>query len=130
MDKPQDLMARGEALWDSVTKGQTFDAAGYVLLEDACRTADIIALLEHQLAHDEASWINLLEQAGFESPKEKRVIVNVRPLLGEIRQQRLAMRQLLSQLGIAHLTSGEADPETKQSENFWAAKEAEFDKKG
>jgi hypothetical protein len=119
-------MARGEALWNSVTKGQTFDAAGYVLLEDACRTADIIAQLEYLLANDEAHWLNILEEAGFESPKEKRVILNVRPLLGEIRQQRLAMRQLMNQLGIAHLTSGEVDTESQQSTSFWAAKEAEF----
>ena len=127
MDKPLNLLLRGEALWDSVTAEREFDAAGYALLEDACRTADIIQRLSDMLDLDEASWINIMEEAGFESPKEKRLIVNVRPLLGEIRQQRLAMNRLLNQLGIGHISSDD-DPESRASKDFWAAKESEFKK--
>jgi endonuclease III-like uncharacterized protein len=92
------------------------------LLEDACRTADIIQNLTDMLDLDEASWINIIEEAGFESPKEKRLILNVRPLLGEIRQQRLAMNRLMNQLGIGRITSDQ-DVESKQSQDFWAAAE-------
>lgn len=130
MDKPANLETRGEALWDSVTEAATFDAAGYALLEDACRTADLIQRLTDMLLLDEADWINIVEDAMGKSDREKRLIVNVRPLLGELRQQRLAMRNLLNQLGIAKTLTGEQDEETKQSNDFWAAAEGQFDKKG
>ena len=129
MDKPLNLHRRGEALWDSVTAERDFDAAGYHLLEDACRTADIIDNLTEMVDQDEADWIRIVEDALGTSDREKRLIVNVRPLLGEIRQQRLAMRNLLNQLGIAHITS-EQDEESRESQSFWAAKESEFNKKG
>ena len=123
--QPSGLQTRGSKLWDSVTAERDFDAAGYALLEDACRTSDLIDKLQGMLDQDEADWIALVEDALGKSERKKRLVVNVRPLLGEIRQQRLAMNRLMNQLGIAHLTS-EADAESKQSESFWAAKEAEF----
>lgn len=129
MDKPANLELRGSSLWDSVTEERDFDAAGYHLLEDACRTADLIARLQDMLDLDEASFINVVEDALGQSDREKRLIVNVRPLLGEIRQQRLAMNTLLKQLGVGHL-SGEQDEESRESQSFWAAKESEFNKKG
>lgn len=129
MDKPLNLELRGSALWDNVTAERDFDAAGYHLLEDACRTADLIARLQDMLDLDEASFITVVEDAFGQSDREKRLIVNVRPLLGEIRQQRLAMNTLLKQLGIGHLSS-EQDEESRESQSFWAAKESEFNKKG
>jgi hypothetical protein len=129
VDKPLNLQFRGEALWDSVTAERDFDAAGYHLLEDACRTADLIARLQDMIDLDEASFINVVEDALGTSDREKRLIVNVRPLLGEIRQQRLAMNALLKQLGVGHLSS-EQDEESRESQSFWAAKESEFNKKG
>lgn len=129
MEKPLNLLLRGEALWDSVTAERDFDAAGYALLEDACRTADIIARLDDMLGMDEAEWINIVEDALGKSDREKRLILNVRPLLGEIRQQRLALNRLLNQLGIAHISS-EQDTESREAQSFWSAKEAEFNKKG
>lgn len=129
MDKPQNLHQRGESLWDGVVAEREFDAAGYALLEDACRTADIIQNLTDLLAHDEADWINIVEDALGKSDREKRLIVNVRPLLGEIRQQRLAMNGLLKQLGIGRLLSEDEDPEARESKDFWAQKEAEFNPK-
>lgn len=125
MDKPLNLGARGEHLWDSVCAATDFDAAGYVLLEDACRTADLIHGLTEMLNHDEADWINIVEDAMGKSDREKRLIVNVRPLLGEIRQQRLAMRNLLNQLGIAKI-AGEQDDESRESKGFWESAEKQF----
>jgi hypothetical protein len=127
VDKPLNLLLRGEALWDSVTAERDFDAAGYALLEDACRTADIITRLSDMLDTDEEDWLRIMEDTFGKSDKEKRVIVNVRPLLGEIRQQRLAMNRLLNQLGIGHIESDD-DPESRDSRDFWSAKESEFKK--
>ena len=127
MQKPNNLQPRGENLWDTVTSERDFDAAGYALLEDACRTADIVQKLTDMLELDEADWINIVEDALGKSEKEKRLIVNVRPLLGEIRQQHLAMNRLLNQLGIGR-TSSDEDPESSQSRDFWTQKEAEFKK--
>lgn len=123
MDKPLNLDARGEALWDSVAAEEDFDAAGYALLEDACRTADIIEHLSYMLRSDEDDWLRVIEDRGGEG----RLTLNIAPLLGEIRQQRLAMNRLLNQLGVGHLTS-DADAESKQAKDFWTAKEKEFEK--
>jgi hypothetical protein len=123
VDKPQDLGTRGEALWDNVTAEREFDAAGYALLEDACRTSDIIANLTHMLNSDEDDWLRIIEDRGGEG----RLTLNIAPLLGEIRQQRLAMNRLMNQLGIGRLSGG-GDTESKAAKDFWAAKEEEFEK--
>lgn len=126
MDKPQNLGTRGSNLWDNVTESTDFDAAGYHLLEDACRTADIIDRLTGLLDMDVEDWLRIVDDKGHESDG-KKLIVNVHPLLGEIRQQRIAMRQLLNQLGIARSES-EGDEQSKQSKEFWAAAEEQFKK--
>lgn len=123
MDKPPHLEARGEALWDSVTAERDFDAAGYALLEDACRTADIIDGLSTLLNSDVDSWLNIIEDRGGDG----RLTLNISSLLGEVRQQRLAMNRIMNQLGIGRITV-EADVESKESSEFWAAKESEFEK--
>lgn len=123
MDKPQNLGTRGEALWNNVTAERDFDAAGYALLEDACRTSDIIEHLFYLLNSDEDDWLRVIEDRGGEG----RLTLNIAPLLGEIRQQRLAMNRLMNQLGIGHLSGG-GDDESRASKNFWAAKEKEFEK--
>jgi hypothetical protein len=125
VDKPQNLGARGETLWDNVTAATDFDAAGYALLEDACRTADIIDNLEYMLRADEGDWLRVIEKSV--DADQRLLVLNIAPLLGEIRQQRLAMRQLMSQLGIAK-AGAEEDDESKSAKDFWTAKENEFNK--
>lgn len=109
---PKGLKDWGKHLWDGVIAGTTLDPAGYILLGEACRTADIIERLSGALASGSTEWIRLAEDADYIAPDgavEIKIVVN--PLLGEIRQQRLALRQLLAQLklGNSEANSGEED---------------------
>ena len=101
---PRGLRASGQALWDSVTAQVRLDPAGYVLLGEACRTADIIDRLSGALSANSTEWVRLsdevvqgMQAAGLDGMVAEVTLV-VNPILGEIRQQRLALRQLLAQL--------------------------------
>lgn len=110
---PSGLRAWGENLWDRVTGETTLDPAGYYILAEACRTADIIERLSGALRSNNTQWISLSDEIvqamqvnGVEAA-EIHLVVN--PILGEIRQQRLTMRQLLAQLKLGKVADGTAD---------------------
>lgn len=94
---PEGLKTRGETLWNGVTAEVELDAAGLSILEDACRTADIIDRLS-QASGNAATWFRLAEEAEYVADDSVKISIVVNPLLGEIRQQRLALKQLLAQL--------------------------------
>lgn len=119
-EKPQKLEARGSNLWDKVTDSMEFDAAGYALLEDVCRTADIIARLEKKLHAPHHEWVELVEDAGYSGEGTKLLVV-VDHVLTEIRQQRIAMRTMLAHLKIGAI-KGAANT---NSADFWAEMEAD-----
>lgn len=111
-EPPSRLRAWGQSLWDRVTEDTDLDPAGYFILAEACRTADIIEQLSGALASRHTQWISLsdeivqaVQQAGVEVA-EIHLVVN--PILGEIRQQRLALRQLLAQLKLGKIADGTA----------------------
>jgi hypothetical protein len=122
-DKPQKLEARGSDLWDKVTDVAEFDAAGYALLEDICRTADIIARLTKKLNAPHHEWVELVEDAGYSGEGIKLLVV-VDHVLMEIRQQRIAMRTMLAHLKIGAVKGGASD--VSASEAFWTAMEDDF----
>ncbi|ATN93975.1 terminase small subunit [Mycobacterium phage Kumao] len=103
-----------------MTESTTLDAAGYVILGEACRTADIIDRLNGALHNRHQEWIKLAEEAEHLSDGTSRVQIVVNPLLGEIRQQRLALRQLLAQLklGKAEVDTGEPSLVEQLMEKF------------
>lgn len=94
---PEGLKTRGKALWDGVTSEVELDSAGLSILEDACRTADIIDRLS-QASGNAATWFRLAEEAEYVADDSVKISIVVNPLLGEIRQQRLAFKQLMAQL--------------------------------
>ena len=120
---PSGLKARGAGLWNKVTETTKFDAAGYAMLEDACRTADII---DGALKSKHQEWVRLIEDDEVVDLDREttcvKVLVVVNPILGEIRQQRLALRQMLAHLHIGKVSGG--SDATKQS--FWASIEETF----
>lgn len=112
-EPPNGLRQWGQGLWDRVTEETTLDPAGYYILAEACRTADIIERLSGALRSNNTQWISLSDEIvqamqvnGVEAA-EIHLVVN--PILGEIRQQRLAMRQLLAQLKLGKVANGTAD---------------------
>jgi len=121
MDKPEGLEPKGEKLWESITSEVELDAAGYALLEEICRTADIIARLTKKLNSKHHEWVRLVEDVGYDGDGVK-VIVVVDQVLSEIRQQRLAIRQMMQHLSIGRVKVKGG----KSEDNFWAKYEAQF----
>jgi hypothetical protein len=86
------------------------DSAGLTILEDACRTVDIIDRLSGALRAKNQEWLRLSEEVEPLANGAVEIHLVVNPLLGEIRQQRLALRQLLGQLKL-----GNVKPKTEES---------------
>ncbi|WP_099021280.1 hypothetical protein [Mycolicibacterium palauense] len=109
---PKGLNPWGKKLWDDVTESTEFDAAGYFILAEACRTADIIERLSGMLKGKSTEWIKLSDDiatalqvsTGGMEVAEVHLVVN--PIISEIRQQRLALRQLLAQLKLGNTEAG------------------------
>jgi hypothetical protein len=121
LEPPKGLKAWGLQLWDKVTEASSFDPAGYYLLAEACRTADIIERLSGALASGSSTWVSLAEEAqGLAGGDTLEINIVVNPLLGEIRQQRLALRQLLAQLklGVSEANTVDDDPIAKMMAEF------------
>ena len=109
--QPEKLGKTGQSLWDEVTKDVKLDAAGEALLIEACRTADIIDRLNGALWSRNQEWMRLSDEVEDVAPGVAEVRLVVNPILGEVRQQRLALRQM-----IAHLKLGAAQPKTTEEQ--------------
>lgn len=100
-------------MWELVTDQTSFDPAGYTILGEACRTLDIIDRLSGALSANATQWVQLsdeiVQQMQVNGVEVGEIHLVVNPILGEIRQQRLAMRQLLAQLKLGTVVSGTAD---------------------
>lgn len=96
------------SLWTQVTEATSFDPAGYFILAEACRTADIIERLSGALASGSSTWISLADEA-VEMADGVEIHIVVNPLLGEIRQQRGALKALLAQLKLGVTQAGAAE---------------------
>jgi DNA-binding transcriptional LysR family regulator len=90
-----DLGARGRSLWDDVTKLLELDAAGRVLLEEACRIADRLDRLEALIAGDGREWARV-EFTVRGARKEVRLVFD--DALAEARQQANTLRQIVTSL--------------------------------
>lgn len=90
------LKAGGKRLWLAVVNDYDLDGQGLELLAQACRTVDVIATLDAVVA---------AEGAMSESTQGARV----HPAIVEARQQRSALRQLVTALGL-DLEQDDVDP--------------------
>ncbi|MCB0060972.1 MAG: hypothetical protein KDE19_02610 [Caldilineaceae bacterium] len=120
MDQPRGLEARGREIWDAVTAEHNLDAAGYLLLGEIARTADIIERLSAALRSNSQEWTRLSEDVEEIADGAIRVQIVVNPILGEVRSQRLALRQLLSHLkiGTTEVGTGEESAIAKLMASF------------
>ena len=110
MQTPRGLEQRGLELWEAATSGAEFDPAGFLLLGEACRTADIIERLSAALRAGSQEWIRLSEEVEEVAEGVARVQIVVNPLLGEVRQQRIALRTMLAHLKLGkELSAGGED---------------------
>lgn len=117
---PSGLESRGRELWEAVVEAAEFDAAGLLLLGEACRTADIIERLSAALRSSSQEWVRLSEEAEIVANGAAKIQIVVNPLLGEIRQQRIALRTMLAHLKLGHIeeNTGEDSPIAKLMEAF------------
>lgn len=120
MRAPKGLEARGKELWEAAVAASEFDAAGLLLLGEACRTADIIERLSAALKSSSQEWIRLSEEAEMLAGGAAKIQIVVNPLLGEVRQQRIALRTILAhlKLGKVEENTGEDSPIARLMEAF------------
>lgn len=126
VNKPDKLDDKGSLLWDDVTGLYEFDPAGYQILEDICRTVDIIDRLTRKIKAPHHEWVRMVEDLQYHGDGTK-VLVVVDSVLTEIRQQRLALLQQWKHLNMGKVVvKGDAE----EGKSLWAAMEAEFAKPG
>ena len=120
MQPPTGLESRGRELWDAAVADSEFDAAGLLLLGEACRTADIIERLSAALRSSSQEWVRLAEEAEMLADGAAKIQIVVNPLLGEVRQQRIALRTMLAHLKLGKVmeNTGEDSPIAKLMEAF------------
>lgn len=83
---PDSLGTAGTAMWESITGKWELRADELAVLGDACRTADMIVVMEHGLEG----------QALMVKGSQGQLVIN--PLISELRQYRSARAALLRQL--------------------------------
>jgi hypothetical protein len=98
---PLKLGAAGEAQWSAVAGKYTLRPDEVTVLEDVCRTADMISALAKAWADDGSPMVT-------KGSMGQQVI---HPLIGEMRSQRAARAMLLRQL---KLPDGDEVPATNQ----------------
>jgi hypothetical protein len=118
---PSNLSARAKRFWDETT--EKYDMGGHelLLLEQVCRTMDDIRTLENgmrkALTHD-GDGLMVLGAA-------RQRVAN--PLIGELRQARQSLRQLIGALKLPDEDEGSAeDLATKRTRGARAAAEGRW----
>lgn len=99
---PANLGTRGRALWRDVLADTDLDAAGRVLLHEACRMADRLEQLDVLLRGDVATWAVISDEYGAGGKRTTKVVLD--DALGEARQQAATLRQLLATLKLGTAT--------------------------
>ena len=95
---PKDLRDAGKAVWSSIASKYQLRPDEVTRLEAACRTADVIGMLED-------AWRDLGNPMVSKGSMGQEVI---HPLIGEIRTQRSSLASLLSGLKLPDDAAGEA----------------------
>jgi len=102
---PGDLRERGLDFWAAVSDSVDLDPSGFVLLGEACRIIDRLDRLSVALNGRGRDWLKLADEIDvtanrFADGKNISVKVTVDGLLSESRQQQLALKTVLAQLGL------------------------------
>lgn len=94
---PAGLEARGRAFWRAVTTERKWDAAGLVLIGEACRMVDRLEKLDGLLRGDVATWAEIVDN--YEGG-QRNVYVELDAGLTEARQMQTALLGILTKLGL------------------------------
>lgn len=102
---PGDLRERGLDFWAAVSDSVDLDPSGFVLLGECCRIIDRLDRLSVALNGRGRDWLKLADEIEvtanrFADGKSISVKVTVDGLLSESRQQQLALKAVLAQLGL------------------------------
>lgn len=105
LQPPGDLRERGLVFWSEVTSAVDLDASGFVLLGEACRIIDRLDRLSDALNGKSRDWLKLADDIEVTADrigggKKVSVKVAVDGLLSEARQQQLALKTVVAQLGL------------------------------
>lgn len=105
MQPPGDLRERGLVFWSEVISTVELDPSGFVLLGEACRIIDRLDRLSEALNGKGRDWLKLADEIEvtaerFGDGKKISVKVTVDGLLSEARQQQLALKTVVAQLGL------------------------------
>ena len=92
--RPPALGARGRRLWRQVTDGAMLKPTELVTLEEACRSADRLDVLDRILRGDQSTWLELVPV----SLDGRIVEVRAGNVLTEVRQQQTTLARLLAEL--------------------------------
>ena len=126
MRPPGDLRERGSDFWSAVTDSVELDPSGFVLLGEACRIIDRLDRLSVALNGQGRDWLKLADEieitaTRFGDGKNISVKVAVDGLLSESRQQQLALKTVLAQLGLGK-TSEKASGEKSALQQWLEAR--------
>lgn len=94
---PKGLNVRGRKMWRDLTRERTWDAAGLVLLAEACRLADRLEQMDELLRGDVAQWARIVDE--YKSG-QREIYVEVDATLTEARQMQTALLGILTKLGL------------------------------
>ena len=96
------LRPHGRLVWDEITAGWKMDAVTKELALNVCRTVDRIDRL-NAAVNSKRPWFSIAEMA--ETGTDLRITVSIDNVLSEIRQQTIALNQMLHKLGVGRLES-------------------------
>lgn len=116
MQAPDDLRARGLQLWDEVTEGVDLDPSGFALLAEAGRILDRLDRLSDALNGQGRDWLKIGEDIEDIGRGKVAVKVVVDGLLSEARQQQLAFKTIMAQLGLAKAVEKRSNKKTPLQE--------------
>ncbi|GAA4391830.1 hypothetical protein GCM10023147_21120 [Tsukamurella soli] len=114
MNTPASLGPGGRRFWEGIRESRTVPATSYALVLNACRIIDRLDEISEMFDNDELS-LTVTNDRGDE-------VAN--PLLGELRQQTLALNQILKTLGFGKLEETGSAADTFDTE-FKALLDAE-----
>lgn len=94
---PAGLAERGSAFWADLTADRSWDAAGLVLVAEACRIVDRLEQLDRLLRRDISEWVVIVDEY---ASGRKEIRLEINDALSEARQQQGSLLQVLSKLGL------------------------------
>lgn len=110
---PSKLGSRAKDLWDGVLNEVELDSAGLTLLEESCRTIDIIDKLTGALSSKNQEWLRLSEEVELLANGAVEIHLVVNPITSALAQQRGLLKTLLAQLKLGNIKPKAPETEHK-----------------